>query len=289
MMGDLFVSVYQNQQHFAYRQGDGRILDAWYDGNNWRLQQINLGGAGGAIPPGLTDFVMTGGPAAAGDLFVSVYGDQQHFTYRDMRGNIQDCWYGGSWHLQQINNANGARATVPGEYIASPQAIAPAVGGLFVCPYFDQHHFAYLDSNGGIWDAWYDGNNWNLQLINIGEPGGPARQGFVTSGPAAAGDLFVSVYSDQQHFTYRDVRGNIQDCWYGGSWHLQQINNANGARATVPGEYIASPQAIAPAVGGLFVCPYFDQHHFAYLDPKGNIQDVWYDGNNWNLQQINYG
>ena len=36
------------------------------------------------------------------------------------------------------------------------------------------------------------------------------------------GDLFVSVYNGQQHFTYRDKNGNLQDCWYGDGWHLQQ-------------------------------------------------------------------
>ncbi len=70
----------------------------------------------------------------------------------------------------------------------------------------------------------------------------------MTNGPAVAGDLFVTVYDNQQHFTYRDAKGNIQDCWYGGSWNLQQINDANGAGATVPGEYIATAAATAAAV-----------------------------------------
>ena len=90
-MSDLFVSVYNDQQHFVRRNADGIIKDAWYGTNGWHLQQINLGG-------------MTRGPAAVGDLFVSVYNDQQHFTYRDQGGNLQDAWYGtNGWHLQQIN------------------------------------------------------------------------------------------------------------------------------------------------------------------------------------------
>ena len=68
-----------------------------------------------------------------------------------------------------------------------------------------------------------------------------------TDGPGAVGDLFVSVYNDQQHFTYRDQNGNLQDAWYGsGNWHLQQINDTGGSGATVPGEYIALSQATAP-------------------------------------------
>jgi hypothetical protein len=71
------------------------------------------------------------------------------------------------------------------------------------------------------------------------------------------------------------------------SWNLQQINNANGNGATMPGEYVACPQATAQAVGGPYVAAFGDQQHFAYLDEWGNIQDCWYDGstNSWHLQQ----
>ena len=157
-----------------------------------------------------------------------------------------------------------------------------AAGGLFVCVYNDQQHFAYLDADRNIQDCWYDGSGrWNLQQIN---------NGGMTAGPSAAGGLFVCVYNDQQHFAYLDADRNIQDCWYDGSgrWNLQQINNANGSGATVPDRYVATPQATAPAAAGLFVCVYNNQQHFAYLDPGGNIQDCWYDGSGrWNLQQIN--
>lgn len=45
-VGDPFVSVYNGQQHVAYRAEDGAIWDAWFDpgGNSWNLQKINLGG-----------------------------------------------------------------------------------------------------------------------------------------------------------------------------------------------------------------------------------------------------
>src|SRR5208282_3896435 len=83
--GDPYVSVFGNQQHFAYRDGNGTIWDAYYDdgSNRFSLQQINAGG-------------LTKGPAAAGNPFVSVFGNQQHFAYRDGNGTIQDAYYDGS-------------------------------------------------------------------------------------------------------------------------------------------------------------------------------------------------
>jgi hypothetical protein len=68
-VGDLFVCVYNDQQHFAYRDGSGNIQDAWYGTDGWHLQQITNG------PAAVTGeyIILTPGPAARGDLFVSVY------------------------------------------------------------------------------------------------------------------------------------------------------------------------------------------------------------------------
>ena len=37
---------------------------------------------------------------------------------------------------------------------------------------------------------------------------------------------------------------------------------------------MAMSLATTAAVGGVFVCAYNDQDHFAYLDANGNIQDA---------------
>ena len=285
--GNLFVSVYNDQHHFSYLDAKGNIQDCWYDGKGtWKLQQINAG-TGPTVP---TEYVATpDAPVAAGNLFVSVYNDQHHFSYLDAKGNIQDCWYDGkgTWKLQQINAGTGP--TVPTEYVATPDAPV-AAGNLFVSVYNDQHHFSYLDAKGNIQDCWYDGKGtWKLQQINAGTgPTVPTEYVATPDAPVAAGNLFVSVYNDQHHFSYLDAKGNIQDCWYDGkgTWKLQQINAGTGP--TVPTEYVATPDAPV-AAGNLFVSVYNDQHHFSYLDAKGNIQDCWYDGRQWRLQKINNG
>jgi hypothetical protein len=251
----------------------------------WNLWKIN-------------DMVSPSGPGAIGinghELFVSEYNYQSHYAYFDGGGNIQDAWLdqqSGAWHLQQINNANGLGPTVPGEYIASKQATAPAVADLFVSVYGDQQHFAYRDANGHIQDVWYDSQHWHLQQINGPSATVPNESIACAQAPPSVGQLFVSVYNGQ-HFSYFDANGNIQDVWYDPQgWHLQQINNANGLGPTVPGEYIASKQATAPAEGDLFVSIYVDAHgyqqHFSYRDTNSHIQDVWYDSQHWHLQQIN--
>ena len=180
-----------------------------------------------------------------------------------MKGNIQDVWFdGGAWHLQQINN---------GGMTAGPAA----VGGLFVSVYNNQQHFVYRDAKGNIQDAWFGGGAWHLQQLTRA-PATVAGEWIVpTPGPAAAGDVFVSVYNNQQHFVYRDAGGNIQDVWFdGGAWHLQQIN--------MPGMTNGPP-----AVGDPFVSVYNNQQHFTYRDGGGSVQDAWYDGGPDTIQGLN--
>src|SRR5580700_1654723 len=147
------------------------------------------------------------------------------------------------WNSQKINN---------GGVSSGPGAVGDTGYKVFVCVYNDQQHFSYLDESGNIQDAWWGGKQWHLQQINTGAgPTVPTEWVATPDAPAAVGDLFVSVYNDQQHVSYRDANGNIQDCWHDGTgtWHLQQINP--GAGPTVPTEWVATPDAPA-AVGDLF-------------------------------------
>src|SRR5271165_6826601 len=295
----MFVCTFGNQQHFTYLDGNFNLQDCWYDedANQWNLQQIN--NANGAGPSVANEFVAV--PTAtfpvAGSTFVCTFGNQQHFTYLDGNGNLQDCWYDGDanqWNLQQINNANPIY--VPGvviEFVAVPAATGPATtGSLFVCTFGNQQHFTYLDGNGNLQDCWYDGdaNQWNLQQINNANAAGPSVANEFVAVPAAtapAGSPFVCTFGNQQHFTYLDGNGNLQDCWYDGAanqWNLQQINNANAAGPSVANEFVAVPTATAPAAltsptgpaNTLFVCTFGNQQHFTYLDGNGNLQDCWW-------------
>ena len=191
------------------------------------------------------------------DLFVSVYNGQQHFTYLDANGNLQDCWYDGPdnrWNLQQINDANGPGAAVADEYVATPQATAAGRGRLvrlrlqrpapLRLPRRQRQHPGLLVRRHG---------NWNPQQINRGAgPTVPGEHVAHPRRPRGRGDLFVSVYNGQQHFTYRDANGNIQDCWYDGSrasGTRSRSTTPTGPAPTVPERARRHPTATAPAVG----------------------------------------
>jgi hypothetical protein len=58
------------------------------------------------------------------------------------------------------------------------------------------------------------------------------------------------------------------------AWHLQQINGSAGP--TVPGEYVACPNAPAVVEASFFVCTYANQQHFTYVDANNRLQDCWW-------------
>jgi hypothetical protein len=225
--GNLFVSVFGDQQHFAYCDKAGNLEDPFYirGSNNWHLQKINDGGA-------------TSGPPAAGNLFVSVFGEQQHFAYLDRSGNVEDAFFdrgSNNWHLQKIND--GGATSGP------PAANPPAAGNLFVSVFGDQQHFAYCDEAGNLEDPFYirGSNSWHLQKVNNGGN---------TPGLPVVGQVFVSVYQDQQHFAYTDYRDVLQDAFYdrgSNSWSLQQLTTGNSTvTSSVPIQYVVMDVLYAP-------------------------------------------
>jgi hypothetical protein len=275
-----FVSVpFENQQHFVYLDGNNNLQDCWYGGNAWHLQQIN-GGGGATVPSEQVACPQAPLAVNGGPVFVSMLGNQPHFTYFDAHLNLQDCWYGANvWNLQQINGGDGP--TVPGEYVACPQA-PPAGDGtcLFVNTFGNQQHFVYLDRDYNMQDCFWDAgsNRWNLLQINGGKATVPGEQVACPQAPPTAGDyMFVSTFGNQQHFVYLDVNNRIQDCWYDGGadkWNLLQINGGGGV--TVPGEQVACPNAPEALVDRpVFVSTFGNQQHFVYNDGYGSLQDCW--------------
>ncbi len=253
IVGNPFVSVLHDQQHFVFRDKNGAIWDSFYlrGEDRWRFQEIN-----------------TNGHPAASDTFVSVFdsADQHHFVYPDSFGHVWDSFYrrtDGTWHYQPIDTRGHA-----------------PVGRIFVSAFFDQQHFVFRDGAGRIWDSFYAqaDNHWHCQQINTGWL--PAKSGTCqpihTGGHPAVGNVFVSVFgaAQQQHFVYTDQFRKIWDAYYArtnNSWHYQQIDTHGHT-----------------PVGEIFVSAFFDQQHFVFRDGAGRIWDSFYAqaDNHWHFQPI---
>jgi rubredoxin len=282
-----------NQQHFAYRTVDGAIRDNFYcpecSGAQWRFQQINCNKNSNCVDKSST--ALSKGPVATGGPFISTYSEhnQQHFTYLDAEGGIQDVFYcpdcsGEKWVVQQINQSGLTDA---------PAALAGPFVNVFSG--HDQQHFVYRAAGGTIWDVFYcpgcSGKKWSKQQINCNSQSNCPRTSqsadAVSKGPEASSDPFVSTYSEhnQQHFAYLDTKGGIQDVFYcpdcgGEKWVVQQINQSGLTDA---------PEAVAAPFVNVFSG--HDQQHFVYRAAGGTIWDVFYcpgcSGKKWNKQQIN--
>jgi len=296
MAGSPGAVQFQNQHHVTYRDADGNVRDAWFDGASWHHQQLSEGG-------GLT----TAPPAAGNPCAIALASAQQHHvSYRAADGVIWDVWRGATspWNAQKLNDdgATGAppaagdprAAELPGQHHvtyrdhrgnmqdlwfdgASWRAQQLNNGGLTDAPpaagdpasirVGNEHHVSYRDQGGNIHDVWFDGS-WHHQQLN---------NGGLTDAPPAAGDpAAIAVRGSQHHVSYRDAGGNLNDLWFDGSWHHQQLNN--GGLTTAP------PAAADPAA-----IDFLGQHHVSYRDRNGDACDLWFDGASWQQQKLNHG
>jgi hypothetical protein len=232
-VGDPYACVFRpnagpGQQHVAYRDAKGTIVDCWYDPmvgpeGTWKSQTINAGGS----------------PAVSGPIVwtttLSLYGggcDQAlHFAYVDANGTIWDSYYDGGWKLVQVNASDNAN---------SP----PAVGGLSACVFFElrranQSHIVYRAAGGAIWDCWHDyaTNSWGSSQVNLG----------AQASADAVGDPVVWAWarpdgSPQLHVTYRAAEGVIWDAF----WVLppEQLVGGHGKPSLSP--VIRAPSPTGP-------------------------------------------
>jgi hypothetical protein len=307
--GDPFVLNVGTDKHFVYRDSGGTIWDAWYNGA-WTLEQINstpssqLCGPLGCFGyvPGIVG--LTNGPPAAGDPFVVVYGQQLHYVYRDANGNIQDAWYdgAGAWHLDQINSPSSVGRTF------TPGAAGDPFVYVVVNPVSNltELHFAFRDSKGNIFDAFYDGGGyWGQEWVGC------------CSIRAASGPV-VSLYGGHLHYTYGGYNGAISDVFVpsgnglfgNGNWTVQQLNL--GGMTNAPSAFVQSPKVSCTSCGtetldslqGLssVVDPAYSTFsvngtctdfignttlHVAYRDVIGAIQHIWYDGaGSWHSEEV---
>jgi hypothetical protein len=265
----------------------------------WRLQQINYGQG-----PTISEPVacQKADSLVTSQQCVCTFGNQQHFAYVDVRGDVWDCFYDGgdTWTVLQINGGD-LGAPPSGRYNIAPVLYA----------FGNQLHFVYIDTNSNLQDCFVDGppigspspSQWQLRQINGPKPLTASEALVCPRAPTVGqGSLEASlwpgfVYSigDQLHFTYIDEQFNVQDCYYDGDptppWPMRQINNSEGLGPTVtgsPAESVACPEATASA-SSMFVCTFGDQQHFAYVDGANNLWDVYSDGNAWKVLKINNG
>jgi hypothetical protein len=252
--GDPAVVVYDNnntpQIHVSYRAGagatdinignpnePGQIYDIWYPGQQptqggpwyWNVQQLTGETQGDSH---YWNAPRTAAPAAPGNPALVVYDNnnnpQMHVCYRvdePLGGVIWDLWYDGhQWAAQLLTSGQNGSTTIDG--FTSKKSAPPTAGDPAAVQYKNQMHVCYtsmesreeLDPGGLIWDVWYDGHNWQLQLLT-GGPGTYGNDVALTSGPSALGNPVPAVYdnnnSPQMHVCYIDINNNIQDCWYG--------------------------------------------------------------------------
>lgn len=272
-VSDPCVSVYNRQQHIAYRDQGGFIWDSWYDGEGgWHLQQIN--GIDGK----------TSGPLAVAGPFICVFHEQVHFAYLDNTGIIWDSWYDGhgNWKVQEINffSAND----VPAFIDRRPGAPLPVVA-VWTDGSDSQQHFTYLAIEPfGFTDIFWSSGDSSIWPGIIEIPALWTHQTFQDTGVKPGSSPVLGVFGNQQHVVYiEDSTGTLVDHWYDGDsqWNVQKITGPSGNTS--------GPPALHGTLPAIWVDHTNTQQHFTYVGVDRVIYDAFWDGDNWHLEKLTSG
>jgi Peptidase A4 family/Fungal fucose-specific lectin len=261
-------SEFNGQQHVNFLDASGNAHELYYDGSNWRHNNLTalavlLAGKASGLPSGLAPASLQG--------YQTYYNSQQHINFIDAAGHVHELYYDGTWQENDLTLRADAAAYLPATG-------SPLTG--YATGYDSQQHVNYTDPAGDVHELYYDGTDWlhNDLSVLADATGLP-----VAAGSALAG--YATEYNSQQHVNYLDVSGNVHELYDDGSgW---KHNDLTGIAA-------GDPPSAAPgsALAG-YSTEYNKQQHVNYLDTAGNVHELYNDdGGGWkhnNLTMIASG
>jgi len=86
--------------------------------------------------------------------------------------------------------------------------VSSAAGGLFVCVYNRQHHFAYRDADGNIWDSWWDVPEMAVGVVEVVLPN--KTLALVQAADLDEGGHGAAKVSRKDIFDFEDVSGTLE-------------------------------------------------------------------------------
>jgi hypothetical protein len=244
-----FSLVYKSQFHNIYHDENRKISDILQDGSQWQYQNLHD-----------KDGIKGKAPLAQGTPFCLEYFSQLHTLYWDENNKISDILSASNWQYQNLNDMDGVKGKAP---LANS-----ANGSPYSLEYYEQHHTLYWDENKKISDIVYNhhGGNWYYQNLHDAVNG---------KAPLAKGKPVSVIYNNQHHTLYKDVNRKISDIVYAGSWYYQNLHDAIKGHDQPP-----------LAQGDPVSVVYNKQHHTLFRTTGGTIADIYYDGSNWQYQNL---
>ena len=259
---DGYPTEYDSQHHVNYLDVDGNVHEFYFDGSRWWHSNVTE-------HAGATDF-----PAAPGSPlhgYATEYNSQEHVNFLDAAGNVHELFDDGSgW---KHNNLTAITAGSP------PPAVAGSPLAGYATEYNSQQHVNYFDTSGNVHELFFDGSGWkhnNLTAITAGSP--PQA---VAGSPLAG---YATEYNSQEHVNFLDADGNVHELYFDG--HSWKHNNLTAITAGSP-----PPAAPGSRLAG-YATEYNSQEHVNFLDPDGNVHELYFDGHSWkhnNLSAISFG
>jgi hypothetical protein len=228
---------YNGWLHVFTTGNDGHLYDhRTQDNVNWYWDDRGSGSGGFYGNPAVTT-AWTGG------------NNRLHVYLTASNGDLYDCWYDGSWHLDDHGN--------PGAPLGDPGVMSYWVGST------DRIHVfasAYANYAWHVYDHWWDGGSWHWSDRGTG-----SGWGYSTPAPTAYWNGSVT----QVHAYMTDVYGNLYDLYTnddGSTWHFDNHGHVGAGLTGQPGVATYQGQLHVLVAGNSSDC---------------HLYDHWWDGGSW--------
>lgn len=223
----------------------GQLIEYWYDGENWSLNNHGFPSATGVgSRPAIVAWNQAGVPI------------RMNTFYRGVNEHLIENWFDGTnWNVTDHGQpANTAVAGTPA-MVAWNQPNVPVRINVF-----------YTGANGNLIEYWFDGNNWNVndhgQPANTSAGGTPAIVAWNQPGVPVRINMF-----------YGGANGNLIEYWFdGNNWNV--TDHGQPANTAVFG----TAAMVAWNQPGVAV-----RLNVFYLGTNSHLIEYWFDGSKWNV------
>ena len=250
---DAYVFAAQGTRHVNYFNGNGEIIELWWDSNGWHHNNLSVAAN---APRALT--------APNGYMFDAQ--GTQHVNYIGDDFHIHELWWHGNrWHHNDLTNATGLPSGLglgPGEF---------GVTGYVFAGQGTQHvNYAAngTGTNGHIIELWWDSNGWHHNDLTI------AAGATVAADSVPRGYVFEG--QGTQHVIYRGTDFHIHELWWDSNgWHHHDLTTAAGAPLA---KGLANGGSIFGVSGYMFNAQ--GTQHVNYWGQDHHIHELWWDSSN---------
>ena len=186
---DGYETAFNSQQHVNFIGNDGHIHELYFDGNDWRHNDLS---ARTGAPPAA--------PGSSLDGYATTFNNQQHINFLDANNHVHELYFdGNNWGHNDLTDLAGA----------PPAAAGGALDG-YQTSFNSQQHINFLGTDNHVHELYYtDAWRHNDLTLAAGAP---------NAKPGSSLDGYETAFNSQQHVNFIGEDNHVHELYFINAW-----------------------------------------------------------------------